>query len=135
MPFKDVALQWGAGWRLNLGPQSRAQEGLGAESLWGGSRSDIVQRGVGLHLGGLSELSAQAVHTMPGTSCKVPPVALPEVGRKSGDACVGLSWRAGRMLWTQGCLWQPQQNHECRAVPATRGRVPDPPRPPVTRTF
>lgn len=123
------------GGALTWAPKAEPKKGWGQRAYGGGSRSDIVQRGVGLHLGGLSELSAQAVHTMPGASCKVPPVALPEVGRKSGDACVGLSWRAGRMLWTQGCLWQPQQNHECRAVPATRGRVPDPPRPPVTRTF
>ena len=48
-------------------------------------------------------------------------------GRKSGDACVGLGWRAGGVLWTQGCLWQPQRTHDCRAVPATQGRVPHPP--------
>ena len=36
VPFKDVAVQWDAGCSLNLGPQSRAQEGLAGRRLIGG---------------------------------------------------------------------------------------------------
>lgn len=55
------------GGALTWAPKAEPKKGWGAESLLEGeSRSEIVQRGVGLHLGGVSELSAQAVHTMPG---------------------------------------------------------------------
>lgn len=30
---------------------------------------------------------------------------------------VGLSWRAGRMLWTQGCLWQPHKTTSAGLCP------------------